>query len=68
MPRDCDKLTSEDPEDEGPPQARGESRSTVREVLLAAVAQALLAGLADETAHWIIQFVVWLYETLVSLL
>lgn len=66
MPGDSGKPTSENPEDEGRPQVRGESRSTVRAVLLGVVAQSLLAGLADEAAHWMIQCVVWLYEMLVS--
>ena len=57
---------SDGTEDDGQPQIRGESRSTARDVLLAGVVQALLAGLADEAAHWLIQVVVWLYEMLVS--
>ncbi|WP_405435051.1 hypothetical protein OG373_41105 [Streptomyces avidinii] len=61
-----DKPMSDGWEDEGAPRVRGESRSTARDVLLAGVAQALLAGLADEAAHWIVQFAVWLYEMLVS--
>ncbi|MFD3780755.1 hypothetical protein [Streptomyces sp. NPDC058612] len=61
-----DKPTSDDPEDDGSPAVRGESRSTVRDVLVVGVAQALLAGLAEETAHWIHQCLVWLYEMLVS--
>ncbi|MFC9587849.1 hypothetical protein ACFVJ8_34165 [Streptomyces yangpuensis] len=61
-----DKPMSDDSEDDGAPRVRGESHSTVRDVLLAGVAQALLAGLADEAAHWIVQFAVWLYEMLVS--
>ncbi|MFD3518474.1 hypothetical protein [Streptomyces sp. NPDC058657] len=65
-PKPEDPQNIPDPKEGGPPQARGESRSTARDVLLAAVVQALLAGLADEAAHWIVQFVVWLYEMLVS--
>ncbi|MEJ8646089.1 hypothetical protein WKI68_42380 [Streptomyces sp. MS1.HAVA.3] len=61
-----DKPMSDGTEDEGAPRVRGESHSTARDVLLAGVAQALVAGLADETAHWIVQFVVRLYEMLVS--
>ncbi|MDA5283699.1 hypothetical protein [Streptomyces sp. Isolate_45] len=63
-----DKPTSEDPQDEGVPQIRGENRSTARDVLVAGVVQALLAGLADEAAPWFVQCVVWLYEMLVSYL
>ncbi|MFD3809092.1 hypothetical protein ACFWTC_37380 [Streptomyces sp. NPDC058619] len=61
-----DKPMSDGSEDDGPPSVRGESRSTARDVLLAGVVQALLAGLADEAAHWFVQVVVWLYEMLVS--
>ncbi|GGQ40316.1 hypothetical protein GCM10010215_74840 [Streptomyces virginiae] len=61
-----DKPMSDGSEDDGAPPVRGEGCSTARDVLLAGVAQALLAGLADEAAHWIVQFVVWLYEMLVS--
>ncbi|MBT2493899.1 hypothetical protein J7E96_36510 [Streptomyces sp. ISL-96] len=68
MPGDSDKPMSDGSEDGGPPRARGESRSTACDVLLAGVAQALLAGLAEEAAHWFVQFVVWLYEMVVSLL
>ncbi|WP_331719377.1 hypothetical protein [Streptomyces sp. NBC_00158] len=60
-----DQATSDDAEDEGRP-VRGESRTTARDVLLVGVVQALLAGLADEAAHWFVQVVVWLYEMLVS--
>ncbi|OEJ21672.1 hypothetical protein AS594_39900 [Streptomyces agglomeratus] len=68
MPGDSDKPMSDGSEDEGAPRARGESRSTARDVLLAGVVQAVLAGLAEEAAHWFVQFVVWLYEMVVSLL
>ncbi|OEJ49520.1 hypothetical protein [Streptomyces agglomeratus] len=68
MPGDSDKPMSDDSEDNGPPRTRGESRNTARDVLLAGVAQAVLAGLAEEAAHWIVLFVVWLYEMVVSLL
>ncbi|MFF3343564.1 hypothetical protein [Streptomyces flavidovirens] len=68
MPGDSDKPMSDGSEDEGAPRARGESRSTVRDVVVAGVAQAVLAELADEAARWFVQFVVWLYEMLVSLL
>ncbi|MFD6464642.1 hypothetical protein [Streptomyces goshikiensis] len=47
------------------PKPRGESRTT-RKVLLVGVISAFLAGLADETAHWFVQLVVWLYEVIVS--
>lgn len=63
-----DKPMSDGSEDDDSPRVRGEGHSTARDVLLAGVAQALLAGLADETAHWIAQFAVWLYEMLVSYL
>ncbi|MFH9800458.1 hypothetical protein [Streptomyces virginiae] len=61
-----DKPMSDGSEDDGAPHLRGESHSTARDVLLVGVVQALLAGLADETAHWIAQFAVWLYEMLAS--
>ncbi|MER6198480.1 hypothetical protein ABT234_14090 [Streptomyces sp. NPDC001586] len=61
-----DKPMSDGSEGDGTPRVRGEGRSTARDVLLAGVAQALLAGLADETAHWVVRFAVWLYEMLVS--
>lgn len=61
-----DKSPSDDSEDSGPPSVRGGNRSTARDVLLAGVVQALLAGLADEAAHWFVQVVAWLYEMLVS--
>ncbi|WP_354384321.1 hypothetical protein [Streptomyces sp. PvR034] len=61
-----DKPQSNDSGDEGTPSVRGENRSTARGVLLVGVVQALMAGLADEAAHWFIQFVSWLYEMLVS--
>lgn len=61
-----DKPTSDGSNDDGTPHVRGESRSTARDVLLIGVGQAFLAGIADEAAHWMIQFVVWLYEMLVS--
>ncbi|MGW6846405.1 hypothetical protein [Streptomyces sp. NPDC054958] len=63
---ESDKPTSNRSEDEGQPPVRGESRTTVREILLAGVAQAFMAGVADETAHWFHQCLVWLYEMLVS--
>ncbi|MFJ5811112.1 hypothetical protein [Streptomyces sp. NPDC093093] len=62
----ADRPMSDDSEDDGKPQIRGENRSTARDVLLAGVVQALLAGLADEAAHWFVRCVVWLYEMLVS--
>ena len=68
MSGNSEKPKSEEPEDGGPPQVRGESRRTVREVLLAGTVQALLAGLAEEAAHWIVQYVVWLCDMLASLL
>ncbi|MEU6299825.1 hypothetical protein [Streptomyces erythrochromogenes] len=46
------------------PQPRGESRTT--RTLLAGVTQAVLAGLADEAAHWLVQFAVWSYEFIVD--
>ncbi|MFD3780500.1 hypothetical protein [Streptomyces sp. NPDC058612] len=55
--------TSDDSQDVEP-QPGGESRTT--RLLLLGVISAFLAGLADEAAHWVIQFVVWLYEVLVS--
>ncbi|MFD7785474.1 hypothetical protein ACFV4Q_20635 [Streptomyces nojiriensis] len=58
-----DDTPSEESEDVEPPPG-GESRTT--RLLLLGVISAFLAGLADEAAHWVIQFVVWLYEVLVS--
>ncbi|WP_327389114.1 hypothetical protein [Streptomyces sp. NBC_01207] len=46
------------------PQPGGESRTNRQ--LLVGVAQAFLAGLADDAAHWFIRFAVWLYEIFVS--
>ncbi|MFD4051151.1 hypothetical protein ACFWSF_37605 [Streptomyces sp. NPDC058611] len=63
---ESDKPTSDDFEDDGRPPVRGESRTTAREVLLAGAVQALMAGVADETAHWFHRCLVWLYEMLVS--
>ncbi|MFE5864205.1 hypothetical protein ACFQ77_27200 [Streptomyces virginiae] len=51
-----------DKPDGAEPQPGGESRTT--RLLLTAVAQAVLAGLADEAAHWLVQFAVWLYAFL----
>ncbi|MFJ3206300.1 hypothetical protein [Streptomyces sp. NPDC086989] len=61
-----DKPMSDGSEGDGTPLVRGESRSTTRDVLLVGAAQAFMAGFADETAHWITRFAVWLYEMLVS--
>ncbi|MET8298825.1 hypothetical protein ABZW02_33015 [Streptomyces sp. NPDC005180] len=61
---ESDKPTSDGFEDGGRPPVRDESRT--RDLLLVGVAQALLAGVADEAAHWLVQGVVWLYEMLVS--
>ncbi|MFD9522506.1 hypothetical protein [Streptomyces sp. NPDC059979] len=63
---ESDKPTSDGFEDEGRPPVRGEGRTTVREILLAGVVQAFMAGVADETAHWFHRCLVWLYEMLVS--
>ncbi|MFE5495274.1 hypothetical protein ACFQ7Z_35680 [Streptomyces virginiae] len=63
---ESDKPTSSGSEDEGRPPVRGEGRTTVREMLLAGVVQAVMAGFADETAHWFVRCLVWLYEMLVS--
>ncbi|MFJ3975949.1 hypothetical protein [Streptomyces sp. NPDC090021] len=63
---ESDKPTSNGSEDEGRPPVRGESRTTVREILLAGVVQAFMAGVANETAHWLFRCLVWQYETLVS--
>ncbi|MGW0754823.1 hypothetical protein [Streptomyces sp. NPDC002587] len=65
---ESDKPKSDGFEDDGRPPVRGESRTTIRDALLVGASQALLAGLADEAANWIHQFVVWLYEMLVSCL
>ncbi|MCX4546918.1 hypothetical protein [Streptomyces sp. NBC_01565] len=58
-----DEVSADKSEDSEPPP-RGEGR-TARDVLLA-VFTAVLADYADEAAHWVIQFVVWLYEIIVS--
>ncbi|MGW2585271.1 hypothetical protein ACWCYZ_28800 [Streptomyces virginiae] len=39
---------------------------TTRKLLIIGVISAFLAGLADEAAHWVIQFAVWLYEVIVN--
>ncbi|OLZ58232.1 hypothetical protein AVW11_28405 [Streptomyces amritsarensis] len=63
---ESDKPTSNGSEDEGRPPVRGEGRTTVREMLLAGVVQAVMADVADETAHWFVRCLVRLYEMLVS--
>lgn len=63
---ESDKPKSDGSEDDGRPPVRGESRTTIREALLVGTVQALLAGLADESGHWMHQCLVWLYEMLVS--
>ncbi|MFJ3861495.1 hypothetical protein ACIPRL_35370 [Streptomyces sp. NPDC090085] len=63
---ESDKPMSNGSEDEGRPPVRGESRTTVREVLLVCFIQVVLAEVADETAHWLFRCLVWLYEMLVS--
>ncbi|MBT1187824.1 hypothetical protein HET69_28515 [Streptomyces sp. CJ_13] len=63
-----DKPESDGTEDDGAPRVRGESRSTVRDVLLALVGQAFLADLSDEAAYWIRQGVVWLFDMIGSYL
>ncbi|MFI0980414.1 hypothetical protein ACH4SP_25840 [Streptomyces sp. NPDC021093] len=68
MAGDSDRPKSEVPEDGGPPRVRGESRRTVRDALLVGTVQALMAGLAEEAAHWIVQYVVWLCDMLASFL
>ncbi|MFJ5026451.1 hypothetical protein [Streptomyces goshikiensis] len=56
--------TPSDESDGVEPEPGGESGT--RHLLLAGVISAFLAGLADEAAHWFVQFVVWLYEYLGS--
>ncbi|MFD7917523.1 hypothetical protein ACFV30_43830 [Streptomyces sp. NPDC059752] len=58
-----DETPSEESEDVEP--LPGGESSTAR-LLLLGVVSAFLAGLADEAAHWIIRFAVWLYEVLVN--
>ncbi|MET9694829.1 hypothetical protein ABZY81_41670 [Streptomyces sp. NPDC006514] len=55
---------SSDKPDGVEPQPGGESRTT--RMLLACGIQAALAGLADEAAHWLVQFAVWLYAFIVN--
>ncbi|MFJ9765671.1 hypothetical protein ACIRUY_17845 [Streptomyces erythrochromogenes] len=57
--------TPSDESEDVEPNPGGEGSPTTR-LLLVGVVSAFLAGLADEAAHWFIQFVVWLYEFLVS--
>ncbi|MGW2672530.1 hypothetical protein ACWC5F_31345 [Streptomyces sp. NPDC001272] len=63
-----DKPTSDGTEDEGAPHVRGESSSTIRNLLLVGVTQAVLADLAGEVGHGVFQWLVWLYGLIVSCL
>ncbi|MFJ6501673.1 hypothetical protein [Streptomyces virginiae] len=56
--------TPSDESEDVEPNPGGEG--STKRLLLVGVISAFLAGLADEAAHWFIQFVVWLYEFLVS--
>ncbi|MCX5300288.1 hypothetical protein OG898_28020 [Streptomyces sp. NBC_00193] len=62
---ESDKPTSDGFQDDGRPPVRDESR-TARERMIDGVAQAFMAGVAGDAAHWFTQGVAWLYETLVS--